>query len=154
MVQVFELTDPKSADDIMPLLREFYRQTRQSATLELDEDAVRTLVGSLVESEAGAVFVAVDKDGEVIGTTAGMLFPLWMCPAHTTGQEMFWYVREDRRRSKAGKLLFNALEKWAKEHADSFNMVALSHMHEKRIGNMYESKGYVPLERTYTKEFK
>lgn len=153
MVEVRELTNPEDAVHVMPLLREFFKQTRQAKFVEMDDDAVLALVAQLVSNPAAAVFAAVDE-GEVVGVTGGLLYPLWFSPTHTTGQEMFWYVGQEHRRSKAGKKLFNALEEWAKAAgADSFAMVALSHLHENRIGKMYESKGYTPMERSYIKEF-
>ena len=153
MVEVFELTRAEDVKHIMPLLKEFFQQTRQADFVELNEEAVTALATSLIKSETGVVLVAVEG-GEVIGTTAGMLYPLWFSPDHMTGQEMFWYVAEHKRRSKAGKRMFNALEQWAQSAgADSFAMIALSHLHENRIGKMYQSKGYVPMERSYIKEF-
>lgn len=133
----------------------FFKDTRHAQAVPYNGDAVATISAQLLKDEKfGAVFIAHTDDGEVVGATAGMLFPLWMAPEHITGQEMFWYVMPEHRKSKAGSLLFAALEEWATANANSFCMVALSHMHENRIGQMYESKGYVPLERTYIKVLK
>lgn len=154
MVEVKRLTDPKEVESVMPLIQEFFRQTRFAETAEFDHDSVQTLLATFVASpDVAAIFTAVE-DGECIGAAGALLHPLWVAPGHKTGQELFWYVRPEKRRSKAGKRLFNELEEWArKSGADSFAMVALSHLHENRIGKMYESKGYTPSERTYIKDF-
>ena len=107
----------------------------------------------LLTNPSATVFVATTNDDRVVGTVSGILYPLWLNRAHTTGQEMFWYVDPDHRRSKAGKLLFEALETWAKsDGADSFAMASQSSPHQKRVNQIYESKGYVPQETSYIKE--
>lgn len=146
----------KATKDDLPKIVEmglaFFNDTKHAAVVPYNAEAVERISEQLMQDErAGAVFIAHTENGEIIGATAGILFPLWMAPEHITGQEMFWYVMPEHRKSKAGSLLFAALEEWAANNSDSFCMVALSHMHENRIGQMYESKGYVPLERTYIK---
>lgn len=153
-VTVQRIERPEDAAYCMPLLREFFKDTRQAAYTALNEQAVEALLQSLIEDVTrGAVFAAIE-DRQLVGVTGAMLYPLWFSPEHLTGQEMFWYVRKERRKSKAGKKLFQALEDWAREQgASSFSMMSLSHLDEKRVGQMYASKGYVPSERTYIKEF-
>lgn len=139
--------------NLVPLLKPFYESTKQAAFTDFDPEAISDLIGSLIVSDAGEVFLAETDDGRLVGTTGGMIYPLWFSPTHNTGQELFWYVDPDHRKSKAGKQLFEALESWAKaQGAGSFCMIALSHLHEKRVGQMYESKGYTPMERSYIKE--
>lgn len=132
----------------------FYNDTQHSAHEPYNSEAVKNVSKWLLEDEKrGIVLVAHTDEGEVIGATAGMLYPLWMAPNHITGQEMFWYVMPEHRKSRAGSLLFAALEDWASRNANSFCMIALSHLAEKRIGKMYEAKGYVALEKTYVKAY-
>lgn len=152
-VTVQKVEKPEDAKFLLPLLREFFKDTQQAKFVELEEDGVVALVSSLIENkDSAAVFVAVE-DRKLIGCTGAMLYPLWFAPSHLTGQEMFWYVDRDRRKSKAGKKLFQALEDWARKMgANSFAMSTLSHLDEKRIAQMYESKGYVPYERAFVKE--
>lgn len=140
--------------NVVELGAEFFAQTTQAEFTSYNPTGVKDFLSTLLNSEMGAVFVAETDAGEMVGITGGLLYPLWMGDSHITGQELFWYVDPEHRKSKAGRRLFDALEKWAKDAgANSFNMVALSHLHEKRVGRMYESKGYRPMERMYTKEF-
>ncbi len=153
MINIFKLVDKDDADKPIELLEKFFEETRQASFTKLDDKALYNMLVGMIINKDAAVFIALE-DEDVVGVCGGVLYPLWFSPDHKTGQEMFWYVREDKRRSKAGKKLFSSLEEWAKlSGAASFCMVALSHIHENRVGKMYESKGYIPMERSYIKEF-
>jgi GNAT superfamily N-acetyltransferase len=145
--------ETKDLPTLVKLGAEFYKDTQHSKHTPYSGDDVQKLLHVMLENPLSVVFVSELDNGEVIGTAGAMLYPLWMNPKHITGQEMFWYVMPEHRKSKAGKLMFDALEEWASERADSFCVTALASEHEKRVGQMYEKKGYVPLERTYVKEF-
>jgi GNAT superfamily N-acetyltransferase len=153
-ITVRRIERAEDAKHVMPLLREFFKDTRHSAFVELDEEAVQKLVETMVEDkDVSAVFAAVEDGKRVIGTTGGMLYPLWFAPDHRTGNEMFWYVAPDKRKTKAGKKLFEALEQWAIDSgAGSFHMACLAGDSEKRVMQMYAAKGYDPTERHFVKE--
>lgn len=152
-----KIREAKTSDmeNLLEMGEKFFDQTRQKEMgIQFDRQSVQILATEMIEKDLGVIFLAMTDDGSPVGVAGGILFPLWMNPNHLTGQEMFWYVDPNHRKSRAGRLLFNALEKWAQDKgANSFSMVALSHMHENRVGQMYESKGYVPMEKTYIKEF-
>jgi GNAT superfamily N-acetyltransferase len=121
--------------------------------IDYDPESVTNTLTVLITSELGCVFVAETDDGTAVGVTGGLLSPSWFNRAHITGSEILWYVLPDHRRSKAGKLLFNALEAWGKEQgADSFMMASAAGKHQKRVNQVYESRGYAPIETSFIKE--
>lgn len=64
--------------------------------------------------------------------------------------ETGWYVSPGYRSTKAGPLLFEAFERWAKDA--NCTSICVSHYHgDTRVGNFYQRKGYTPVEVTYRK---
>lgn len=144
----------KDKEQFLELAQDLFDTTYFSSVAELDREHIANLLDTDLESDIGAAFVAETEEGDLIGIVAGVKFPLWMSPEHTAGQEIMYYVKPEFRRSKAGKKLFNAFEKWAREvGADYVTVASPSNENEKRLGTMYESKGYSPVERHYTKVF-
>ncbi len=69
------------------------------------------------------------------------------------GNEMFWYVEPEYRKTSLGQLMWDTMEEWVKEQGGThLAMVALDDSDGAKIGKLYESKGYVPIEKSYLKE--
>ena len=118
-----------------------------------NEGSIAETLVVLYGSPTSTLLVAETDSGEIVGTTAGVLFPLWCNKEHITGQEMFWYVDPAHRRTRAGGLLFKALEEWAKgAGARSFSMSSIASKHQKRVNQVYEKRGYTAMETTFIKE--
>lgn len=104
-----------------------------------DEAAVRQILTDTIESETAVVFMH-DK-----GMIAGFIMPLWLSPDHKIAHELFWWATE------GGGVLLKALEKWAEEQgANEIVMVGL-HEAGDRVKRIYEAKGYLPKEYSYSK---
>jgi GNAT superfamily N-acetyltransferase len=83
------------------------------------------------------------------------LFPLYFNHNYKVAQELWWWVEEEYRGSSCGKLMYDALENWAKEKkADSMFMIALEDTNVERMARLYKRKGFVGTERTFIKELK
>jgi GNAT superfamily N-acetyltransferase len=146
--------EDRDLPEVLDLTQALFELSHVSSVTELDKDHVLGLLKNEMRSDIGQAFVAVEDDGKVVGVIAGLLYPLWTQPNHMTGTELLYYVLPEYRRTKAGKKLFDALEKWARSRgAQSMVMVSPSNKHELRLGKMYESKGYVPVERNYMRTF-
>jgi GNAT superfamily N-acetyltransferase len=127
--------------------------TAHFSFVDNDDQSIEASVLLLLNNPLARVFLAETDDGRPVGTVSGLLYPIWFNHKHLTGQEMFWFVDPDHRRSKAGKLLFDALEKWAASTgAQSFSMASAAGPHQKRVNQIYEKKGYAPTETSYIKE--
>lgn len=152
MVTVRKATK-KDTNEVLPLLEEFYKQTKHY-TLQLipwNKYESKQVFKSLLDFPATEVFVA-EKDGEIIGTAGVVKSPIWLSPRNFAATELFWYVKPSCRKTRAGKLLFNALEEWALcNNCVSNTMVALEHLDINRVANMYKAKDYEAAERTFIK---
>jgi len=62
-------------------------------------------------------FVA-EKDEELLGFIAGLVTPHLFNPNIIWLTEMFWWVPEEHRHSRAGLLLLNEFVDWGKENAN------------------------------------
>tara|TARA_B100001094_G_scaffold332932_1_gene407395 strand:+ start:7224 stop:7691 length:468 start_codon:yes stop_codon:yes gene_type:complete len=144
----------EDAKNVLPLLEEFFLQTKHHidhGVPWIEEQTSKVLDNLINHSESG-VIIAQDKDGKVIGTTAGLKTDLWLAPCSSVGVELFWYVYPEHRKTRAGYLLFQALEAWAKDvGCDALTMVALDHLEADKIAKVYRRKGYEPIERAYIK---
>ncbi len=138
--------------ELGPLFEAFHGESAFRA-IDLDLDSAGATAHLLIESDLGALFVACTEDDRIVGATGALLYPSWFNRQHVVGSEVLWYVLPDHRRSKAGKLLFNALEEWGQEKgAHSFSMASAAGPHQKRVNQIYESRGYKALETSFIKE--
>ncbi len=64
------------------------------------------------------LFLVAENDGEAAGFVAGLVFPHLFNPEILVLQEIFWWVREQYRGSRAALLLLNAFVEWGREHVD------------------------------------
>jgi len=103
----------------------------------------------LIDSD---ILLVGEDDGKVVGMIGALVYPLYFNQSHITGQEMFWWVDEDKRKSKVGRDLLRVLEQRAKDMgANSFAMISLDSMNPKLMDRVYKMKGYFPAEHTYYK---
>jgi GNAT superfamily N-acetyltransferase len=101
------------------------------------------------------VILACKDNNKIVGITGGLLFPLYFNHNYKVAQELWWWVEEEYRGSSCGKLMYDALENWAKEkQADSMFMIALEDTNVERMARLYKRKGFVGTERTFIKELK
>lgn len=93
--------------------------------------------------------VAVGEDGPV-GFIAGALAPHPYNPAIRVLTELFWWVAEPYRRSRAGLLLLNAFVRIGEEQAD---WIFLSLEHASPVNETtLTRRGFRPFETTYLLE--
>ncbi len=95
-----------------------------------------------------AVWV-VEHENEIVGTAAITLFPLFFNPQKLVAQELFWYIREDKR-GGIGIRLLNEMTDWAEQkEADYLFMIGLENEDKEMIDGLYKRMGFNPLESTY-----
>jgi hypothetical protein len=82
------------------------------------EYAQATLAGLIAEHP---FFVAVDARGPV-GFIAGVLMPHFLNPSIKLLSELFWWVAEEARGSRAGALLLAAFTQHGRQYADQIVM--------------------------------
>lgn len=129
----------------------FFTDMSMPESITFDGETFSRALEVLIEGDNGAVFVA-DED-EVIGFIGGMVFPLFFNARHLTGQEMFWWVEEGRRKG-AGRDLRIALEEWARgKGAGSFIMVTLESLRPTAVAAIYGRLGYKLTEHHFMRQF-
>lgn len=112
----------------------------------VEEDCAATLEAML---SLGIILVA-EEDGEIIGMAGGVMIPIYFNRDHLTGEELFLWVRPDRR--GAGIKLLKALEDAAREKGcQSWGMKSLATVNPERMDTYYRRKGYRPSEQSYIK---
>lgn len=101
----------------------------------------------------GIVYGLFDNSaGELYGVIGGIKFQDPNSYA-VLAQEMFWYVKKDRR--GAGLALLKRFEQWAREEGCSgVIMVHLSDLMPDVVKNIYEKCGYSQTETAYRKELR
>lgn len=95
----------------------------------------------------------VVENGEVCGMAAAVVYPHYWSPDTLVAQELWWWVDETARGSRAGVMLLEALEESAKVlGASKLMMLALDALNPDGVERLYRRRGYVPQERTFVKE--
>jgi RimJ/RimL family protein N-acetyltransferase len=93
-----------------------------------------------------------EKNGEMIGITGAILFPLYFSPSNFVVQELWWWLTPSARGSGAAKLMYRKIEDWAKEvEASALFMIALEDNRVQKMEKLYARAGYKPMERTFCK---
>lgn len=132
--------------------RAFIESVPALSRVGLDVPATRALVGKLIASDDGALFVA-GSGGEPFGMLAIVAYSYYFNPALAMAQELFWWVDVEHRNSGCAGALLTAAEDWARAiGVHAMQMVALDDSSGDAVASMYARRGYVPLERSYVKE--
>lgn len=100
----------------------------------------------------GTVLLIAEHNEEVIGMLAGMIVPMYFNQDHRNAQEMFWWVKEEHRKSRAGIQLLKVFEKWAIAHgARTIQMGTVARINQSRLAEFYKKQGFEESETYYTK---
>jgi hypothetical protein len=107
----------------------------------------------ILKSGIGVIFKA-ERDGKVIGLL-GSLLSYDLNTGEVIATEAFWFILKQYRSGFAGIRLFEAFEEWGMSvGAVRFNMGRIIGLHDEKMGNFFESKGYRPVETHYWKQVK
>lgn len=117
---------------------------------ELDEAAFAVTIKRFVQGDLpGALLVAEDNGGHVVGMAAFVVFPFYFNHAVSVGQEIFWWV-EPAHRSGAGRDLLTAMEQEARASGASlFIMASLAGQRDEALTRIYTRRGFRALENTF-----
>jgi len=143
-----------TAEDIpsyMDLAAAFVATTPVNHLIPFARESTAAFVESALDNENMIVLVAED-DGELIGITAAIAYPMYFNPAKLVAQELWWYIKPDARGGTASKLLFQEIEKWGmSKQAAAMFMVALDNDRVETMVKLYGRLGYTPTERAFVK---
>lgn len=133
-------------EDMPELLRmgkAFFDVSGYGELTEFSAQDTEIVLISLIEQES----LLTDGKSGMIGF---LVFPMFMNSSYTLSQELFWWVDDDKRKSKLGVQLLKAAEKQSKEKgADSMIMLSINDLNGDKVNKLYESLGYKRQEQTY-----
>ena len=117
-----------------------------------DATSLENTIVAMIDGPVSGFVLVAESDGEVVGMTAGILFPLYFNLSLKGCQELFWYCKPDSRKG-AGRLLLDELEAEASRRgADVFMTAALAGLRDGAIARVYERRGYRPVENTFIRK--
>lgn len=118
--------------------------------IEYREADCATSLGAFMQSGHFICLVS-DNDG-IDGMAAGAVSPVYFNLAHTSGEELFWWV-SDKAPQMTGIRLLEALEGAARaKGCQTWQMKSLARLGGERMQRLYERRGYRASERAFIKE--
>ncbi len=131
--------------------RAFLSYSPYGKHVAFDEASANETAKRLLEDEHSTILVA-EAEGQIVGMVGGLIYPHYFNYESLVGQELFWWVNQEHRKTGVGIKLLNAFEQWVKSMGAHLNfMIALSDEHEQKITALYEMHGYKPAERIFIK---
>jgi GNAT superfamily N-acetyltransferase len=146
---------PAKEEDVLDIVfsvKQFAKEIPHLAWSKFDNNKVKDIVTSLVTSEHGFVYVAVNDKGEVVGALIGLLSGIPINDLVFAQELMFW-VDPNHRNGKTAPRLIDEYVKWAKNSGATFSRLsALDEVLEGRAGVLFKRKGFKAIETAYVKE--
>lgn len=128
------------------MCRAFFDESGFAAETSFDAESMCRTLMQLMGNEDAALFVA---DG---GLAAALAYPHYFNAREKTAQELFWWVRPEKRGGPIGVRLLRALEQWARSRGcKTLSMICLPALSESPAERMYQRLGYRASERSYIK---
>lgn len=142
-----DLQKVQDFDEVVRLATSFYQE--QETKFTLDTDGMRLLLQQAMIPELSIYFCKLLEHEE---TVQGFIFGVLGRPAYfkeVIAAELAWYVAPAARGGPSSVKLLRAFEDWAKYRGADY--VALSHLGDPMIDNLYQRYGYALKEHVYVK---
>lgn len=135
----------------LQLSADFHAASPMHRVSEFEPRGFEEFVLGAMKNPDIAILLA-ELNGEVVGITGGIVYPLYFSPSHKVGQELWWWLTPAARGSGAGNKMFKHLQWWAKERgAKTMFMIALEDERADKMEKVYFRAGFKPMERTFMK---
>jgi len=132
-------------DEIIAMGESFFYESGYNDVSEYSPERTLELVEKLINE--GTLLVCKSNE-EIIGMLGFMIAPIYMSVDTFVGQELFWYVKKENRKSRAGILLLLEMEKASKEKGAKLAiMVCLDRLAS--LDNLYNKMGYSKIETSF-----
>lgn len=143
-----------TAEDIPAILvlgEAFFNEAGWPRLASWDGPSTATFLTSLIEGKITGGLIVAERDGEIIGMAAYLLFPFYCNFAETMAQEVFWYAKPEKRLG-TGLAMLNEIERQAAERgAKIMVMAAVSGLRDEALARFYQRRGYSSGEVTFMK---
>lgn len=135
---------PDDMPELQRMAQAFHAVSGYADYAPLNLDTFASTIANLATSDASVVLVA-DTGNALCGMAAASATRLWFNSAHTTGQELFWWVDEAARGTGAGFALLRALEDWARGMGcGTYVMFSTANLAPEKLAKVYKRRGYAP----------
>jgi len=136
-------------DACLWMTREFFDESGFAAECAFDGPSMKATLLGMLQNPDAALLVAGDEPFALAGAIA---YPHYFNARQKAAQEMFWWVRPEKRGGPAGVRLLRAIEQWARERScTTLSMICLPALSESPAERMYQRSGYRASERGYIK---
>jgi GNAT superfamily N-acetyltransferase len=139
-------------DAYIELLAHFHESSPMRGVAAYDPEGIRAFLTASLEN-SNILLLVGELDGQIVGVTSCLLYPLYFSPSYQVAQELWWWLTPAARGSGIGQAMFKAIEAWAREkNARALFMIALEDERAAAMEKVYFRAGFRPLERTFIKE--
>jgi len=133
------------------LAESFHMASPMHGVIDFDPIGYADFFCASLKNNSVGIWLA-EIDGEVVGISGAVAYPLYFNPSALVVQELWWWLTPKSRGSGAGGKMFKKIEEWAKERdASALFMIALEDNRAKKMENLYIRAGFKPMERTFIK---
>jgi GNAT superfamily N-acetyltransferase len=141
--------------EVLGLLKGSIEESPYHNVLRTDEQLLETIGFFALSPDTENVCILL-LDGETyVGFLAAMVsaaHPLMYNDPIAT--ELIWWVLPEHRGAKQSTKLIDAYEEWARMvGCKRCSMTNLMNKYHDRLDQLYQSKGFIPVEKSYMKEF-
>lgn len=145
---------PAEPDDLPALMRmtqDFHAASPCASYVPFCPASMADTLHRLAVNDESCLLVG-EVGGEVLGVIAGVASPHYVNAAHTTTQELFWWVDPAARHTRVGLRLLQAFEDWAKQvGANTLFMASTATLTPDKLARFYQRKGYGAVDVNYAK---
>ena len=133
------------------LSADFHAASPMQRVCEFEPEGFKEFVLSGIDNPDICILLA-ELNGEIVGITGGIIYPLYFSPSHKVSQELWWWLTPAARGSGVGNKMFKHLQLWSKERgAKTIFMIALEDERAEKMEKVYCRAGFEPMERTFMK---
>lgn len=138
---------------IVLLGEKFYTASHGNSDIPFDRKDVTTMLWDNIHADQGIMLVE-EREGRIVGMICGVIFTWYFNSKYKSGQELFWYVKPEYRRTTVGVRLIKELEQRAKEKGcTTWIMISEYDMgNHDYMDNLYKRMGYRNYETGYIKD--
>jgi GNAT superfamily N-acetyltransferase len=135
----------------LQLSADFHAASPMQRVCEFEPDGFKEFVLGAMDNPDICI-LAAELNGEIVGITGGIIYPLYFSPSHKVAQELWWWLTPAARGSGVGNKMFKHLQLWSKERgAKTIFMIALEDEKAEKMEKVYCRAGFEPMERTFMK---
>lgn len=135
----------------LQLSADFHAASPMQRVCEFEPEGFKEFVLSAMDNPDICI-LAAELNGEIVGITGGIIYPLYFSPSHKVAQELWWWLTPAARGSGVGNKMFKHLQLWSKERgAKTIFMIALEDERAEKMEKVYCRAGFEPMERTFMK---